>query len=79
MNVATEEEKSVIRTAMGISESTWYALSKWAKETDNFQGWQRSIVFSVGQAIARGKQPSYKQSVQALKVYEEATNKGFNT
>lgn len=79
LNVATEEEKSVIRTAMGISASTWYALSKWAKETDNFQGWQRSIVFSVGQTIARGKQPSYKQSVQALKVYEEATNKGFNT
>lgn len=78
LNVATEEEKSVIRTAMGISASTWYALSKWAKETDNFQGWQRSIVFSVGQAIARGKQPSYKQSVQALKVYEEATNKGFS-
>ena len=78
LNVATEEEKSVIRTAMGISASTWYALSKWAKETDNFQGWQRSIVFSVGQTIARGKQPSYK-SVQALKVYEEATNKGFNT
>ena len=79
MNVATEEEKSVIRTAMGIRASTWYALSKWAKETDNFQGWQRSIVFSVGQTIARGKQPSYKQYVQALKVYEEATNKGFNT
>lgn len=79
INVATEEEIRVIKAAKSISAATWYALSKWAKETNNFQGWQRSIVFSVGQIIARGKQPSYKQAVQALKVYEEATNKGFST
>ena len=77
LNVATEEEIYVIEKVMEISAVTWYALSKWAKETDNFQGWQRSIAFSVGQAVARGKKPSYKQSVQALKIYEEARNKGF--
>lgn len=77
LNIATEEEACVVKAAGEISAATWYALSKWAKETDNFQGWQRSIVFSVGQIVARGKQPSYKQAVQALKVYDEATNKGF--
>lgn len=78
MNTATKEETEVIEKVMKISAKTWYALSKWAKETNNYQGWQRSLVFSVGQLIARGKTPSYKQSVQAFKVYEDAINKGFN-
>lgn len=76
-NVASAKEKELIDRAAGIPAGTWYALSKWAKETNNFQGWQRSIIFSVGQLIARGKIPSYKQSVQSLKVYDEAVIKGF--
>lgn len=76
-NTPSEEEAKLIMTAAAISAKTWYALSKWAKETNNFQGWQRSIAFSVGQAIARGRKPSYKQAVQVLKLYDEATRKGF--
>lgn len=78
LNITTEEELAVIDQVSSISASEWFALSKWAKETDNFQGWQRSILFSVGQLIARGRKPSYKQAVQASKIYKEATNKGFN-
>ena len=76
-NTATAEETAEIERAKSIPASTWYSLSRWSKETNNFQGWQRSIVFSVGQLIARGKSPSYKQSVQALKVYDAALDKGF--
>jgi hypothetical protein len=78
LNVTTEDERALIDKAFAISAAEWYALSKWAKETDNFQGWQRSIIFSVAQLVARNRKPSYKQSVQALKIYEEATDKGFN-
>lgn len=78
LNITTEEERTLIDKASAIAAAEWYALSKWAKETDNFQGWQRSIVFSVAQLIARNHKPSYKQAVQALKVYEEAVQKGFN-
>lgn len=78
LNVTTEEELAVIDQVLAIPASEWFALSKWAKETDNFQGWQRSILFSVGQLVARGRKPSYKQAVQASKIYKEATNKGFN-
>ncbi len=79
LNVATEEEKVIINQVVGIPAKTWYALSKWAKETNNFQGWQRSLIFQVGQIIARRKVPSYKQAVQAMKAYEEAVKKGFTT
>lgn len=78
LNVATEKELEYINKASEISAGEWFALSKWAKETDNFQGWQRSILFSVGQLTARGRKPSYKQAVQALKIYDEAKSKGFN-
>lgn len=78
LNVTTEKELAVINQVFAIPASEWFALSKWAKETDNFQGWQRSILFSVGQLVARGRKPSYKQAVQASKIYKEATNKGFN-
>ena len=78
LNVTTEDERALIDKAFAISAAEWYALSRWAKETDNFQGWQRSIIFSVAQLVARNRKPSYKQSVQALKIYEEATDKGFN-
>jgi len=78
LNVTTEDEQALIDKAFAISAAEWFALSKWAKETDNFQGWQRSILFSVGQLVARGHKPSYKQSVQVLKIYEEAVQKGFN-
>ena len=73
----TEEEKKLITQAMAIKGSTWFALSKWAKETGNFEGWQRSIVFSVGKRVSNGQSISYKQAKQAMIVYEEAIRKGF--
>lgn len=77
LNIPTEEECMLIDKAYSISASVWYALSKWSKDTGNFQGWQRSLIFSVAQLVARKRKPSYKQSIQALKIYEEAMDKGF--
>jgi len=74
----TEDQMATIDEAFAVSAKTWLALSKWAKETQNFQPWQRSLVFSVGTLVGREKKPSIKQSVQALKVYKEALKKGFS-
>ena len=74
----TENDQSIIDEAASIPATTWFELSRWAKETQNFAPWQRSIVFSVGTLIGREKKPSIKQSIQALKVYKEALEKGFN-
>jgi len=76
---ATEDELKVIEEALTIPASTWFALSRWAKETNNFQPWQRSLVFKVGTLVGRGQKPSYKQSNQALVAYKEAKQKGFST
>lgn len=79
INSLTAEEKSLIEEVSAISAQTWFALSRWAKETQNFQPWQRSILFSVGTIIGRGQKPSIKQAVQAMKAYRAAREKGFTS
>lgn len=74
----TMEETEVIDKVASIQASTWFALSRWSKETTNFEGWQRSIVFSVGTLVGRGKKPSFKQATQAWNVYSQAVKKGFS-
>lgn len=73
----TDEEQALIDRAADVPATTWFALSRWAKETNNFQPWLRSMLFSVGTIVNRGKKPSIKQSRQALKALEEALDKGF--
>jgi hypothetical protein len=73
----TAEEQKVIDEVAAISAETWFALSRWAKETNNFQAWQRSLLFSVGSLIGRGQKPSIKQATHAIKAYHAAKEKGF--
>ena len=73
----TDDEKAIIESACAVSAGTWFSLSKWAKETGNFQPWQRSLLFKVGTLVGRGQKPSYKQSNQALLALNEAKKKGF--
>lgn len=73
----TDEEQQTIDKAAAVSAETWFALSKWAKQTNNFQPWLRSMLFSVGTIVGRGKKPSIKQSKHALKALIDATEKGF--
>lgn len=74
----TENDQAIIDEAASIPAATWFELSRWAKETQNFAPWQRSIAFSVGTLIGREKKPSIKQAIQALKVYNGALEKGFD-
>ncbi len=73
----TEDEQKIIDKAAAVSAETWLALSRWAKETNNFQPWLRSMLFSVGTLVGRGRKPSIKQSKHALKALKDAEDKGF--
>ncbi|MBO5167817.1 MAG: AIPR family protein [Phascolarctobacterium sp.] len=77
INSLTDEEKELINQVVSISAETWFAISRWAKETKNFQPWQRSLLFSVGSLVGRGQKPSIKQATHAMKVYKNAFEKGF--
>ncbi len=73
----TEEEQKLIDEAAAIPAETWFALSRWAKETHNFQPWKRSLLFSVGSLVGRGQKPSIKQATHAMDAYKSAFEKGF--
>lgn len=77
LNVATTEEQEIIDKVALIAPEIWFSIAKWAKETNNLQGWQRGISFSLGTLAKRGKKPSYKQAVQGEIIYEAAKEKGF--
>jgi len=73
----SDEEKALIDKVAEVPAETWFALSRWAKETKNFLPWQRSLLFSVGSLVGREQKPSIKQAKHAMKAYEEALKKGF--
>jgi len=73
----TEDEQFMIDQVAEVSAETWFALSNWARETGNFQPWLRSLLFSVGTIVSRGKKPSIKQSKHALNALSDAQKKGF--
>jgi len=73
----TDDDQSIIDEVAAIPASIWFGLSRWAKDTHNFQPWQRSLLFSVGTMISRERKPSIKQSIHALNAYKEAKEKGF--
>lgn len=78
INSVTSEEKDLIDKVSQIHANTWFKLSKWAKETNNFQTWQRKIAFTVGTIVNKGNKPSYKQSLHAYEMFKDAETKGFN-
>lgn len=74
----TEDEQHLIDEVAAISAEKWFALSRWAKETKNFQPWKRSLLFSVGGVVGRGQKPTIKQATYAMGAYKEALEKGFS-
>ena len=70
-------DQKIIREVMEIAPEKWFGIAKWAKETDNLQVWQRSIAFSIGKLLARGRPPSRKQAIQGVKILKEAKRFGF--
>lgn len=71
-------DKEKIVAACEYSAEAWLALSSWAKTTDNLQGWQRGIAFSVGKLMNNGSTPSCKQAQRALEAMEQAKQLGFD-
>jgi hypothetical protein len=67
----------VIAAMSKVPAQVWFNLSKWAKETNNLQSWQRSLAFSIGKALSRGYPISRKQADQGQKIIKEVKALGF--
>jgi hypothetical protein len=75
----TASDPEDLARLMGVEPETWFALSVWARETDNLQPWQRGLAYSLGRIAARGGEPSAKQVKQGVVLIEEAMALGFRT
>jgi hypothetical protein len=73
----TPEQDALIREVAGYPPEMWFAIAKWAKETNTLQGWQRALAFSLGRLLSNGKGPSVKQATQGSKILAEAKRLGF--
>lgn len=78
INSLTQKEEDLIDSAAKIDAQTWFRLSAWAKSTNNFQPWIRSLLFTMGRQSGRGKIPSIKQAKYAMEALSEAKSKGFS-
>lgn len=74
---ATAVERANESRVVEYGADGWFALATWAKDTDNFQSWQRSLAFSIGKFINSGKTPTVKMVRQGVKILDEADRLGF--
>ena len=70
-------EQKLIDQVGGVASDIWFGIAKWAKETDNLQGWQRRISFSLGRLSLEGGIPSLKQARQGRILHDEAVRLGY--
>lgn len=73
-----ESEKERIRRMAAVPADVWFALSHWAKETNNLEVWQRQLAFSLGRVVGGGREPSVKQAKHGEAILVEAARKGFS-
>ena len=76
VHTPSEDEQKLITEVAAVQSDVWFRISKWAKETENLQGWQRSIAYSLGRIVANGREPSIKQAIQAARILVEAERLG---
>jgi hypothetical protein len=62
---------------LAVEAETWFALSRWARETDSLLAWQRALSYSLGRLAGRGGEPSAKQAKQGVILLDEAAALGF--
>ena len=73
----SETELADVAVVSAIPATDWFAVARWAKETQNLQPWQRQVAFTLGQYMAKEWPVSVKQARQGRLLMEEAQRLGF--
>lgn len=72
-----QKEQALINKVASVSADTWFKISKWSKETNNLQPWQRSLAFSLGRLVVNTKSISPKQAKHGAAILDEVQRLGF--
>ena len=74
----SDEDAAVIAFVALIPAVKWFALSNWARETDNLAPWERGLAYSLGELASRNKPPSVKQAKHGSRILAAAIALGFS-
>lgn len=77
VSAPNQHEQNLIDQVVAVSADMWFQISKWSKETDNLQPWQRSLAFSLGKLVSRSGNVSIKQAKHGVVILEEVKRLGF--
>ncbi len=77
ISAPNQQEQSLIDQVTAVPAEIWFQISKWSKETDNLQPWQRSLAFSLGKLASRSGNVSIKQAKHGVAILNEVQRLGF--
>lgn len=72
------EELKLIEQAELVNSETWFAISKWAKDGNQFTPFDRKLIYNIGVLRSRNKGLSIKQAKQAIRILNESYQKGYS-
>ena len=75
---ALPEDHPEVQAVMGIGGDAWFALSNWAKQTNNLTPFDRRFAYSLGRRFKQGKPPTEKQLPIAKRILDEVRALGFD-
>lgn len=75
--LTSEAAAKLIVAVASIPAANWYAVARWAKETQNLEPWQRRLALEIGRHLSCGLDLSIKQATQGEQLMTEAQRLGF--
>ncbi|PCR97673.1 abortive phage infection protein [Pseudomonas fluorescens] len=77
VSAPNQQEQSLIEQIAAVPADIWFQISRWSKETNNLQPWQRSLAFSIGKLVNASVRVSIKQAKHGAAILEEVQRLGF--
>jgi hypothetical protein len=77
MDGGLPEDHPDVRAVMAVGGDGWFAISNWAKQTNNLAPWDRQFAFGIGRRLKQGKAPTEKQMPHAKRILDEVRALGY--
>jgi hypothetical protein len=72
-----EENGEAIDRVVALGGEVWLSLAKWARETRNLEGTQRTVASTLARTISSNRRPSARQAEEGERALATARKKGF--
>jgi hypothetical protein len=67
----------IVAAIAAVPQEVWSALSRWARDSNSLQAWQRALSYHLSLLRGRGERPSSKQAAQGRTALLDALRLGF--